>query len=166
MDFKHLIGKQVVWTGTIMDPTTEFNNTYILFSDKTGMCIPDVKSGAPSSTLANAEQTLSTIVAENFDMAISIVALAELLKHKMYTSWVNKLVAEKEDKEKIEKIQAQNLPAAQEFEAMVKGDVEDPGEQHEDLPPQLSKPDEAPAVPAPGSGLLISEQGQIDVVKS
>lgn len=128
VDFKHLIGKEVVWSGTVLDKETGAVNNYILFSDGRGMLVPDPDLGQPTSMLDDAKQTLSTIVSEKFDEAVGILALAELLQHRAFTSWVNKIEAAKEEKEKIAKVQAMKLPAEKEFEAMMQ----------EDLPPNAA----------------------------
>jgi hypothetical protein len=90
VDFKHLAGKQVVWTGAITDKETGCVDTYLFFSDETGMFIPDDSQGKPAVMLENAKQTLETIVAEHFEESVSVVALAELLKHPSYVAWANK----------------------------------------------------------------------------
>ena len=122
-----MVGKEVLWTGSVRGED-ECDHNYILFSDYTGMLIPDPALGEPASMLDDAKQTLNTVVSEKFDEAVSILALAELLQHRSFTSWVNKLAAEKEEKEKIAKVQAMHLPADKEFEAMMK----------EDLPPDAA----------------------------
>lgn len=90
MDFKHLVGKEVVWTGTIVDKEAGCYDTYLLFSDNTGMVIPDKDTGHPTTMLDDAKQTLGTVVSENFEQAEAVIALAEILKHPMFMEWANR----------------------------------------------------------------------------
>lgn len=126
MGFKHLVGKEVLWTGEITNKETGCTDTYILFSDYTGMMIPDKDNEEPATMLDDAKDTLSTLVAENFDQATAILALGEILQHRAFKSWMSKIVEEKNDKEKISKIQALKLPAEEEFKAMVESDIPKP----------------------------------------
>lgn len=78
MDFSKLVGKTVLWTDTRKNEE-DCVNTYVLFSDKTLLFIPDPESGEEESFIDDAYGTLVTMFRENIAAAAAIVALGLLL---------------------------------------------------------------------------------------
>lgn len=82
MDFKKIVGKQVVWAGVFLDKETGFHTEYILFSDNTCFMVPDAESGEGSAFLEDPLGALEVVVSERIDEAISIMELSAILTAK------------------------------------------------------------------------------------
>lgn len=85
MDFKQLVGKQLVWSGTFPDAESDEINEYILFDNGSVVKLANEGSGEPSMLLDHGLDVLNhhLSTAKPFaDNVLALVAILEKLVHK------------------------------------------------------------------------------------
>ena len=85
MDFKQLIGKEVLWTGSSVDDDG-LRHDYVLLSDETCMHIPNPETGEAPALLATPIETLLNLLDEKVDEALNILELALVLRRLNFES--------------------------------------------------------------------------------
>jgi hypothetical protein len=184
MDFSALVGKTVVWSGSFpSDDPMAADERYMLFSSGAVVKIPEDDSGENMLILDDGIDVLKEHLAKWAPYALNILDLSDQLSEPFTrkTDWrrcheLKRRIAEQENADYVAKIQSMNLPAEEEFKAMMEADIKGLPKnlavevavagQLEETPVVATAPGKVEEVPQAPTGTSAAMCGMLDALRA